>query len=96
MSVGSFRKLVVLHDDATGHAAGWDPDGSQTKFLITDNNSTLESLVLITINGGAENSSGDQAFCWADTGTAGPPRINLQCNRGVKENGVLMYLLINP
>lgn len=95
-TLGSFSKLVVLHDDAAGHAAGWDPDGSTSNFIIAEPNETDNSLFSITVNSGAEDSNGDEAFCWADTETPAPGLVHVQCNRGVNQGGTLVYLLVNP
>jgi hypothetical protein len=95
-SLGSLSKLVVLHDDDAGHAAGWDPDGSTANFTITEPSETDNSLVSVTVNSGAEDSAGDEAYCWADTLTPAPGLIHLQCNRGVNQGGTLVYLLVNP
>ena len=95
-TLGSLSKLVVLHDDAAGHAAGWDPDGSTTNFDISEPDETNDSLFSITVNSGAEDSNGNEAYCWADTMTELPGLVHVQCNRGVKNTGTLVYLLVNP
>lgn len=95
-SLGSFSKLVVLHDDDEGHAAGWNPDESETHFTISEQNETNTSLVVATVNSGAENSEGDEAQCWADTLTPAAGLIHFQCNRGVNNGGTLVYLLVTP
>jgi hypothetical protein len=74
----------------------WDPDGSSTFFLITDEHSTPVSLLSLSVSDGAEDSNGDQAMCWSDTDTAGPPRINLQCNRVPRDGATLTFMLVNP
>ena len=95
-SIGSFSKLVVLEDNDAGHAAGWDPNGSQTHFSVAEPDETNVSLVVATVNSGAENSDGDEAFCWADTRTPAAGLIHFQCNRGVQLGGTLTYLLVTP
>lgn len=94
--LGSSAKVVVLRNDATGNAAGWNPNGSRTDFIIKDAASTSGALFLAMSGNGAENSAGDEAYCWGDTGTSGAGLIHVECNRGPRVPASLMYVLIRP
>jgi hypothetical protein len=92
--LGSLSKLVTLNDNDAGHAAGWDPDGSQTFFNVSEPDQTQSSVVVATVHGGADTSAGDEAHCWADTYL--DLRMHFQCNRAPKAGASLAYLLVNP
>jgi Collagen triple helix repeat (20 copies) len=94
--LGSSAKVVVLRNDATGIAAGWNPNGSRTFFVIKDTASTSAAFFLAMAGNGADNSPGNEALCWGDTGTSGAGLIHVECNRGPRAAAALMCLLIRP
>jgi hypothetical protein len=96
-SVGSFSKIVVLHDGE----AGWNPDGDLSgnglmSFTISDADETDTSLVVLSVNNGTDRSDGREAHCWADTRSPAAGLIHVRCDLAPLPGGALTYMLVNP
>lgn len=53
-----FMKRVHLNDDATGHAAGWDPSGTNNLSHMFDSAVTGSSIILATMDNNENGGTG--------------------------------------
>ncbi|HEY8140033.1 MAG TPA: hypothetical protein VIE86_03015, partial [Nitrososphaera sp.] len=88
----SLMKTVTLHDDASGLAAGWDPDtGGKMNIVAPD--VTLESSIVVNlVFTTGLNESGKQCF----VGDVNSGQFQLICNfQGGTDPVDLRYTVIN-
>ncbi len=90
MAAPSFILSKTLKDDAAGHAHGWNPDGEQHSFDISDTDVSTSSFVhLITIE-----DEHIEAVC--DSGwTIHNGQIRISCVSSPSEGDILRYMIIN-
>lgn len=91
-----FIKRVSLSDDATGNAAGWNPDfaNNQNIFTIQDTDvSATTSSVIVNV----EQNSPILCNAFLPAGAVGNFKIFCESNVGGPEDGAkLHYTVINP
>jgi hypothetical protein len=84
----SFTIRKTLHDDAIGHAHGWNPDTSTRAYAISDSDISGESsseFVSVMVR------SGNPAFCAAATGDTG--LFGVYCDSPPGNSSELDYII---
>ena len=86
----TFMKRMHLDDDATGNAVGWNPNGVDKAFTVTDAAVTKNSAVLITLDAPV----GANEVC--STFVIGGGSFSMSCTFSPPNAESLNYVIINP
>ncbi|MGI0043558.1 MAG: hypothetical protein ACRD47_07590 [Nitrososphaeraceae archaeon] len=88
----SFMKVVTVHDDAAGHAVGWDPGGVQTGFEILEpevlGEGTFISVQVLTIPAINRN-------CETLAYVPSEPTFFFECTSAPPNDAILHYTVQN-
>lgn len=92
----SFMKFVRLADDATGNAAGWNPNGSTKLFTITESSivhtGAKMSVVSISLHDNNFSIFSIPTCSVTNIGNGGPFKIG--CNNPPTNGAILGYVVI--
>ena len=94
----SFMKFVRHADDATGNAAGWNPNGSTKLFTITESSivhtGSKASVVAISLHDNNFSIFSIPTCSVTNIGSNGPFKIG--CNNAPTEGAILSYVVLTP
>jgi hypothetical protein len=85
----SFVKSVILHDDAAGHALGWDPNGVTTAFEIVESQTGPDATAFVNV----DSIVAADPVCSASQVFAG--QIEVWCTSPPADGSLLAYTVIN-